>query len=116
MRASRAATSRRAGVCPCPALANPCWVATAVVAVGYDEPQRRFIIRNSWGTSWGMRGYGLRPERGDGVNRRQAAAPRESARLWGPASAEKSGQIYGVESTHQIGVRSPTDRRRRRRG
>jgi hypothetical protein len=61
MRASRAATSRRAGVCPCPALANPCWVATAVVAVGYDEPQRRFIIRNSWGTSWGMRGYGTMP-------------------------------------------------------
>jgi C1A family cysteine protease len=33
----------------------------AVVAVGYDEPQRRFIIRNSWGTSWGMRGYGTMP-------------------------------------------------------
>jgi C1A family cysteine protease len=29
----------------------------AVMAVGYDDIQRRFIIRNSWGTSWGMQGY-----------------------------------------------------------
>jgi C1A family cysteine protease len=29
----------------------------AVLAVGYDEDQQRFIIRNSWGTTWGMKGY-----------------------------------------------------------
>lgn len=29
----------------------------AVLAVGYDERQRRFIVRNSWGRKWGMRGY-----------------------------------------------------------
>jgi C1A family cysteine protease len=29
----------------------------AVVAVGYEERQRRFIVRNSWGRKWGMRGY-----------------------------------------------------------
>ena len=29
----------------------------AVIAVGYDERQRRFIVRNSWGRKWGMRGY-----------------------------------------------------------
>jgi C1A family cysteine protease len=29
----------------------------AVVAVGYDDSQSRFIIRNSWGTGWGMKGY-----------------------------------------------------------
>ena len=29
----------------------------AVLAVGYDEDQQRFIIRNSWGPHWGMQGY-----------------------------------------------------------
>jgi C1A family cysteine protease len=33
----------------------------AVVAVGYDDPRRRFIVRNSWGTSWGMSGYFTMP-------------------------------------------------------
>jgi C1A family cysteine protease len=29
----------------------------AVVAVGYDDAKQWFIIRNSWGNSWGMKGY-----------------------------------------------------------
>jgi C1A family cysteine protease len=29
----------------------------AVLAVGYDESQQRFIVRNSWGPAWGMNGY-----------------------------------------------------------
>jgi C1A family cysteine protease len=29
----------------------------AVVAVGYVQFERRFIVRNSWGQRWGMRGY-----------------------------------------------------------
>jgi C1A family cysteine protease len=29
----------------------------AVLAVGYEETQRRFIVRNSWGSKWGMSGY-----------------------------------------------------------
>ena len=29
----------------------------AVLAAGYDEDQQRFIVRNSWGTGWGMEGY-----------------------------------------------------------
>jgi C1A family cysteine protease len=33
----------------------------AVVAVGYDEAQQRFILRNSWGTGWGMNGYFTMP-------------------------------------------------------
>jgi C1A family cysteine protease len=33
----------------------------AVMAVGYDDKQHRFIIRNSWGTSWGLKGYFTMP-------------------------------------------------------
>jgi len=29
----------------------------AVLAVGYDEPTKRFIVRNSWGAGWGRQGY-----------------------------------------------------------
>ncbi|MGN6614791.1 MAG: C1 family peptidase [Candidatus Nitrosocosmicus sp.] len=33
----------------------------AVLAVGYDDDQNRFIVRNSWGDSWGMKGYFTMP-------------------------------------------------------
>lgn len=29
----------------------------AVMAVGYDDSTQRFLVRNSWGTSWGQQGY-----------------------------------------------------------
>jgi C1A family cysteine protease len=29
----------------------------AVLAVGYDDSQSRFIVRNSWGDKWGIKGY-----------------------------------------------------------
>jgi C1A family cysteine protease len=29
----------------------------AVMAVGYDDKQERFLVRNSWGDDWGMKGY-----------------------------------------------------------
>jgi len=29
----------------------------AVLAVGYDDANQWFIVRNSWGTGWGMKGY-----------------------------------------------------------
>lgn len=33
----------------------------AVMAAGYDEAKKQFIVRNSWGTSWGINGYFLMP-------------------------------------------------------
>jgi C1A family cysteine protease len=33
----------------------------AVVAVGYDIKSRRFRVRNSWGTRWGVNGYFTMP-------------------------------------------------------
>jgi hypothetical protein len=29
----------------------------AVLAVGYDDASQRFIVSNSWGSGWGMKGY-----------------------------------------------------------
>src|SRR5579864_6860535 len=29
----------------------------AVMAVGYDDSKRTFLVRNSWGPSWGKKGY-----------------------------------------------------------
>ena len=33
----------------------------AVMGVGYDDAQKRFIIRNSWDTDWGQKGYFTMP-------------------------------------------------------
>ena len=33
----------------------------AVMAVGYDDGDQRALIRNSWGTDWGMKGYFTMP-------------------------------------------------------
>jgi C1A family cysteine protease len=35
----------------------------AVLAVGYKDSEQRFIVRNSWGSSWGMEGYFTMPYR-----------------------------------------------------
>jgi C1A family cysteine protease len=33
----------------------------AVVAVGYNDTKKRFIVRNSWGVNWGQKGYFTMP-------------------------------------------------------
>ena len=33
----------------------------AVLTVGYDHAAQRFIVRNSWGSSWGLNGYFTMP-------------------------------------------------------
>ena len=47
----------RTGCAPMPLHHEKCRGGHAVLAVGYEDAQRRFIVRNSWGKKWGMRGY-----------------------------------------------------------
>lgn len=60
----------------------------AVVAVGYDDSNQWFIVRNSWGASWGMAGYFTLPYQ-------YLLEPNLSDDFWtirlvqGPASARK---------------------------
>ncbi len=47
----------RSGVVPMPAQSEKLLGGHAILAVGYHDAEQRFIMRNSWGTSWGMHGY-----------------------------------------------------------
>jgi len=47
----------KTGVVPMPSPQEKQFGGHAVIAVGYDDSQQRFIVRNSWGASWGMGGY-----------------------------------------------------------
>jgi len=50
------------GVVPMPDLQHETVLGGhAVLAVGYDDSQQRFILRNSWGPGWGMAGYFTMP-------------------------------------------------------
>jgi C1A family cysteine protease len=49
------------GVVPMPAPNEKVLGGHAVLAVGYDDPSARFIVRNSWGPGWGMAGYFTMP-------------------------------------------------------
>ncbi len=49
------------GLVPMPASGEKTVGGHCVVAVGYDNTNRRFIIRNSWGVDWGMKGYCTMP-------------------------------------------------------
>jgi len=51
----------RTGIVPMPGPNEQQIGGHAVMAVGYDDGQQRFIIRNSWGTEWGMAGYCTMP-------------------------------------------------------
>jgi C1A family cysteine protease len=62
----------------------------AVLAVGYDDSIQRFIVRNSWGPKWGMKGYCTMPYG-------YLTDPQLASDLWA---------IYTVEQ-------EPTTRRRR---
>jgi len=54
-------TVAQTGVVPMPASGETSLGGHCVLAVGYDDTQRMFIIRNSWGPDWGLKGYCLMP-------------------------------------------------------
>jgi C1A family cysteine protease len=54
-------TVAKTGIVPMPAAGEAVVGGHCVVGVGYDDAKRVFIIRNSWGTGWGLKGYCLMP-------------------------------------------------------
>lgn len=40
-----------------PGAEEKCTGGHAVLAVGYNDKSRRFLVRNSWGDDWGLKGY-----------------------------------------------------------
>jgi C1A family cysteine protease len=54
----------RTGIMPYPNVGREAYLGGhAVCLVGYNDTTQRFIARNSWGTSWGDRGYFYMPYR-----------------------------------------------------
>jgi C1A family cysteine protease len=49
------------GIVPMPTASEQVLGGHAVLCVGYDDTQQRFIVRNSWGDGWGIQGYFLMP-------------------------------------------------------
>jgi C1A family cysteine protease len=51
----------KTGTVPMPSPSEQVVGGHAVMAVGYDDTQQRFIVRNSWGPAWGQKGYCTMP-------------------------------------------------------
>jgi C1A family cysteine protease len=51
----------KTGIIPLPKEGEKSIGGHAVMAVGFDNDKRLFIIRNSWGVNWGDEGYGYIP-------------------------------------------------------
>jgi C1A family cysteine protease len=59
--ALESAKVKRSGVLPMPRPGDKPIGHHVVLAVGYDDRKRRFIMRNSWGRGWGLKGYFYMP-------------------------------------------------------
>ncbi len=51
----------KTGIIPFPKIGERLLGGHAVMAVGYNDNQKRFIVRNSWGKRWGDKGYCYMP-------------------------------------------------------
>lgn len=51
----------KTGMVPMPKEGERMLGGHAIVLVGYDDSNKRFIFRNSWGEEWGDKGYGYLP-------------------------------------------------------
>lgn len=51
----------KTGIMPMPQQGEKTVGGHAVCAVGYDDSKQAFIIRNSWNTTWGIKGYFYMP-------------------------------------------------------
>jgi C1A family cysteine protease len=47
----------KSGIVPMPGAEESAVGGHAVMAVGYDDAASRFLVRNSWGSGWGVGGY-----------------------------------------------------------
>jgi C1A family cysteine protease len=50
-------TVTRTGIVPMPSRNERMLGGHAILVVGYNDAIQRFIVRNSWGASWGIQGY-----------------------------------------------------------
>lgn len=51
----------KTGIVDMPKKGEPVLGGHAVMAVGFDQLKKRFIVRNSWGVNWGINGYFTMP-------------------------------------------------------
>lgn len=51
----------KTGIVPMPKMGERQLGGHAVLAVGYDDSAKRFLVRNSWGEGWGLKGYFTMP-------------------------------------------------------
>lgn len=51
----------KTGIMPMPQQGEKTMGGHAIMAVGYDDSKSAFIIRNSWNTNWGIKGYFYMP-------------------------------------------------------
>jgi C1A family cysteine protease len=54
-------TVTRTGIVPMPKRSERMLGGHAIMVVGYDDTKQMFIVRNSWGTGWGIKGYCMMP-------------------------------------------------------